>query len=77
MEPRGRIGNYPMTLADSGRSYPRSQVRHGFCVAVERSHLDHYPKPPQTETNGRMKGTKEHIQMYKCGNVTIQIRAQM
>lgn len=55
MEPRGRTGNYPVTLADSGRSYPRSQVRHGFCAALERHHLDRYPRDFQTETDGRME----------------------
>ena len=65
MEPRGRTGNYPVTLADSGRSYPRSQVRHGFCVALERSHLDHYPRHPQTVTNGRMGGAKGRTRIYK------------
>lgn len=27
-----------------------------LCVVIERVHLDHYPRNPQTETNGRMKG---------------------
>jgi hypothetical protein len=65
MEPRGRTGNYPVTLADSGRSYPRSQVRHGFCVALERSHLNHYPIPHRPSQNGRMMGAKGRTRIYK------------
>jgi hypothetical protein len=72
MEPRGRIGNYPMTLADSGRSYPRSQVRHGFCAALERHHLDRYPKPPpdrDKRTHGGRKGTHSDLQSYMDGDM--------
>jgi len=65
MEPRGRTCTLRCTLADSGRSYPRSQVRLGFCMALERTHLDHYPRHPQTVTMDAWGALKDAIRIYK------------